>query len=90
MDAVFCAVNRLTEGGDVRGEDERIGIMDALRTVTVDSAGQNREPGIGTICEGGRADLVILDRNPLRCDPKSLRDVTVVETIKGGRTVYRR
>ena len=90
MDAVFCAVNRLTEGGDVRGEDERIGIMDALRAVTVDSAGQNREPGIGTICEGGRADLVILDRNPLRCDPKSLRDVSVVETIKGGRTVYRR
>ena len=90
MDAVFCAVNRLTEGGDVRGEDERIGIMDALRAVTVDSAGQNREPGIGTIREGGRADLVILDRNPLRCDPKSLRDVTVVETMKGGRTVYRR
>ena len=90
MDAVFCAVNRLTEGGEVRGEDERIGIMDALRAVTVDSAGQNREPGIGTIREGGRADLVILDRNPLRCDPKSLRDVTVVETMKGGRTVYRR
>ena len=36
------------------------------------------------------ARVVILDRNPLRCDPKSLRDVTVVETIKGGRTVYRR
>ena len=90
MDAVFCAVNRRTEGGDVRGEGERIGIMEALRAVTVDSAGQNREEGIGTIEEGGWADLVVLDRNPLGCDPSDLREVTVLETIKRGRTVYRR
>ena len=90
MGAVFCAVNRRTEGGDVRGGGERIGIMEALRAVTVDSAGQNREEGIGTISEGGWADLVVLDRNPLRCDPSDLREVTVLETIKRGRTVYKR
>ena len=89
MDAVFCAVNRVTENGDVRGESERIGVMDALRAVTVDSAGQNREPGIGEIREGCFADLVILDRDPLECEPSELRDVRVLETIKRGRTVYR-
>ena len=89
MDAVFCAVNRVTENGDVRGEGERIGIMDALRAVTVDSAGQNREPGIGEIREGCFADLIILDRDPLGCEPSELRDVRVLETIKHGRTVYR-
>ena len=90
MDSVFCAVNRSTEGGDTRGPGERIGIMDALRAVTADSAGQNRETGIGSIKEGNMADLVILDHNPLRCEPGKLREVTVIETIKGGRTVYRR
>ena len=63
--------------------------MDALRAVTVDSAGQNREPGIGEIREGFFADLVILDRDPLECEPSELRDVRVLETIKRGRTVYR-
>ena len=90
MDAVFCAVNRLTRGGDVRGTSERIGVMDALRAVTVDSAGQNHEGGVGVIRAGCRADLVVLDRNPLECAPERLRDVTVVETFKGGVSVYRR
>ena len=89
MDSVFCAVNRITEGGDVRGEGERIGVMDALRAVTVDSAGQNREPGIGEIREGCHADLIVLDRSPLGCGPSELRDVRVLETIKRGRMVYR-
>ena len=89
MDSVFCAVNRVTENGDIRGEGERIGIMDALRAVTVDSAGQNREPGIGEIREGFFADLIVLDRDPLKCEPSELRDVRVLETIKHGRTIYR-
>ena len=89
MDSVFCAVNRVTENGDVRGEGERIGVMDALRAVTVDSAGQNRESGIGEIREGSFADLIVLDRDPLGCEPSELRDVKVLETIKRGKTVYR-
>ena len=89
MDSVFCAVNRITENGDVRGEGERIGIIDALRAVTVDSAGQNREPGIGEIRKGSFADLIVLDRDPLGCEPSGLRDVRVLETIKRGKTVYR-
>lgn len=89
MDSVFCAVNRVTENGDVRGENERIGIMDALRAVTIGSAGQNREPGIGEIREGCFADLIILDRNPLECKPSELREVSVLETIKHGKTVYK-
>ena len=89
MDSVFCAVNRVTENGDVRGEGERIGVMDALKAVTIDSAGQNREPGIGEIGEGSYADLIVLDRDPLGCEPSELREVKVLETIKRGRTVYR-
>ena len=49
----------------------------------------NREPGIGEIREGCFADLIVLDRDPLECEPSELRDVRVLETIKRGRTVYR-
>ena len=89
MDAVYCAVNRTTEGGDVRGESERIGIGDALRAVTVDAAGQNGEDGIGRIASGCRADLIVLDRDPRACHPEDLRQVRVLETFKGGMSVYR-
>jgi hypothetical protein len=41
----------------------------------------SREPG-------KRADLVILDRNPLDVDPMTIKDIKVVETIKDGRTIY--
>ena len=89
MDAVYCAVNRITEGGDVRGESERIGIEGALRAVTVDAAGQNGEDRIGRIAPGCRADLIVLDRDPRACPPEDLRQVRVLETIKGGVSVYR-
>jgi predicted amidohydrolase YtcJ len=34
------------------------------------------------------ADLVVLDRDPLECDPSALRDVSVVATMVGGRWTH--
>ena len=39
---------------------------------------------------GKLADLVILERNPLMVDPATIKDIAVVETIKEGRSIYRR
>ena len=33
-------------------------------------------------------DLVILDKNPLKVDPLTIKDIKVVETIKDGKTIY--
>jgi predicted amidohydrolase YtcJ len=35
-----------------------------------------------TLEPGQLADLVILDQNPLKVDPMSIRDIKVAETIK--------
>lgn len=43
----------------------------------------------GTIAVGGQADFVVLSANPLAVERTKLKDVRVLETIKGGVTVYR-
>lgn len=37
---------------------------------------------------GKRADLVILDKNPLKIDPMEIKDIVVLETIKDGKTIF--
>ena len=32
---------------------------------------------------------MVLDKNPLVVDPRSIKDIHVVETIKEGKTIYR-
>ena len=93
LDAVFTlwsAANRESKSGKVIGASERIPVSHALRALTADAAWQYRlERERGTLEAGKVADLVLLSRNPLTTDPKLLRDVKVVETVKEGRTVYR-
>ena len=44
----------------------------------------------GTLEAGKLADMVILDRNPLKTDKMQIRDIQVLETIKEGETLYTR
>jgi predicted amidohydrolase YtcJ len=88
---VDAGVNRLSGSGKVVGSDERVGPYDALRAVTVTAAYQLKEEKTkGTLEPGKLADLVILDKNPLKVEPTTIKDIAVVETIKEGRTVYTR
>ena len=65
--------------------------MEALHAVTLGAAYQYfEEDEKGSITPGKRADLVILDANPLLVDPDTLKDITILETISRGRSVYRR
>lgn len=86
---MWAAVNRLTASGEVLGPEQRISPLQALRAHTIDAAWQVfLEDEIGSIEPGKRADLVILDRNPLD-DPAALKDIRVLETIIDGETVHR-
>lgn len=89
--SVWVAVNRLTAGGEVLGADQRIGVMDALKAVTLEPAYQHHEEADkGSISVGKRADLVILGADPRVVAPETIRDITVVETIKDGRNIFTR
>ena len=81
----------LTRSGAVLGPEQKIPVVEALAAVTIRAAWQYFEEGEkGSLREGKRADLVLLERDPLTADPMSLRDIPVLATWKDGRLIYRR
>ena len=88
---VDAGVNRAIADGTVIGEKERVSPYVALKAVTAYAAFQIKEEKTkGTLEQGKLADLVILEQNPLKVDPKTIKDIRVMETIKEGETVFRR
>ena len=85
----WTAVTRQTRSGQVLGPAERVSAEVAFRAMTQWAAFQYfEEQEKGTITPGKRADLVLLSANPLEVAPAELLTVTVVETLKDGRTVF--
>ena len=90
IETMWIAVNRKMKDGQVLGADEKIPALAALEAVTKNGAYQYFEEDIkGTIKEGKLADLVILDKNPLKVDSDDIRNIKVLETIKEGKTIFK-
>lgn len=69
---------------------ERITPTEALRAYTVGSAyAEFAEDRKGSIEPGKYADLAVLSDDPLSVRPEQIREIRVLETIVGGRSVYR-
>ena len=84
-----ATVNRTSRSGQVMGPDERLTPLDALKAVTIWGAYSHfEEDRKGSIEVGKLADLVVLSDNPLTIEPSEIHQITVLETIKEGRTVY--
>ena len=91
LEAAACAALRRTGSGGTLDPGERIGVYEALRALTAGAAWQYHAEGErGTLAPGKRADLVILDRDPAALPPEELEAVRVLETVGGGRTLWRR
>lgn len=89
LDLVDAGVNRLSGSGKVVGPDERIPPYHALRAVTAMAAYQlKEEKNKGTLEAGKLADLVVLDKNPLKVESTTIKGIAVLETIKEGKTVF--
>lgn len=82
-------VTRRTRSGDILGADERIGVTDALKSLTIWGAYQHfEEKTKGSIEVGKVADFVVLSADPYAVDIEDLDELTVVETIKTGASIY--
>lgn len=90
MFVVWTAVNRPMRDGSVLGSEQRVTPYEALQAITINSARQHFEEHTkGSIQVGKLADLVVLSDDPTAVDPMAIKDITVLETIKQGATIYR-
>lgn len=91
LHSVWSAVNRISVAGTKIGPEQCIGVYDALKGITINAAyAYFEEDSKGSIKEGKRADLVILDKNPLKVDKMAIKDIHVLETFKDGESIFKR
>ncbi|MBA2462529.1 MAG: amidohydrolase [Actinobacteria bacterium] len=84
-----AAVLRTIDERPAWRQQERLGVEQALQAATVNPAwltGDERRRG--KLLPGYLADLVVLDRDPVACEPDELRELQVVATMVGGRWVH--
>ncbi|MBR0572856.1 MULTISPECIES: amidohydrolase [Pasteurellaceae] len=87
---IWSAVNRETRSGVIVGESERATPYQALKAITINAAYEHFDEKIkGSLKVGKLADLVILDKNPIKEEPKKIKEIKVVETIKEGKTIFK-
>ena len=84
----WCAVNRRSASGRLLGAQQRIGVGDALRAITLGAAWTLKLDGeIGSIETGKRADFAVLEADPMEVAPEALKDVGVWGVVADGRPV---
>lgn len=86
-----ATVNRTTRSGRVLGPEHRVSPEVALKAMTLWPAFQHfEEKNKGSLEVGKLADLVVLSDNPLTVPKEKLIDIKVLETIKEGKTIYKK
>ena len=72
------------------GDDPGLPVEAVLRAASIDAAHELHEDDVtGSLEVGKFADLIVLDRNPLTIPAEQIAMVRVLETVVGGRSVYR-
>ena len=71
------------------GEDPGLSREVVLEAATINAAYELHEDDVtGSLEVGKFADVIVLDRNPLKIPSEDIAHVKVLETVVGGRTVY--
>jgi predicted amidohydrolase YtcJ len=87
--AIQAMVTRKGWNGEVWGANQRITVDEALRVNTLNGAYATHEEGLkGSIAPGKLADYVMLDADPHTVDPDRIKDIRIVRTVTGGKTMY--
>ena len=85
---MWAGVNRVTLDGNVRGSEQRVSRLAALKAVTLDAAYSLRmEKDVGSIVPGKLANFTILADNPVTVEPMKIKDIRVWGTVNEGRVL---
>jgi predicted amidohydrolase YtcJ len=85
-----ASVSRRSRNGVVIGEEQKISMLEAIKSLTVNAAYQyGEEEKKGTLEVGKLADFVVLSSNPLTVEENRIMDLRVMETIKNGVTLFK-
>ena len=88
---IWTAVNRVSRSGTIIGQAERTTPYLALQAITTFAYYELFDENLkGTLTVGKLADFVILDKNPLKVPPIEIKNIKVVETIKEGKTIFKK
>lgn len=87
--ALQSMVTRKDFSGRVWGPGQRITLEQALKVCTLHGAYASFEENEkGSVTAGKLADFVVLARDPHDVDPDQIKNIQVVRTVVGGRTVH--
>lgn len=89
MMALQSMVTRKDYRGHVWGPNQRITVDQAIRVCTINAAHASYDENVkGSITAGKLADFVILAEDPHDADPDHLKDIKVMRTVVGGKTMH--
>lgn len=89
--ALQSMVTRKDYAGREWGTNQRITVDQALQVATINGAYSSHEENVkGSISVGKYADFVVLEKDPHEVDPDTLKDIRIMRTVVGGRTVFSR
>lgn len=89
LTAMSCACTRISADGELLGAQERISAQSALHALLINAALQYGESADkGQLSPGMRADLLILDRNPLKTPTDALESIRTCACYKDGTLVF--
>src|SRR5262245_25100743 len=87
--AIQSMVTRKDMEGRVWGANQKVTVDEALKIATINGARASYEENVkGSITAGKLADFVILAQDPHEVEPDRIKNIKVVRTVAGGRTVY--
>jgi predicted amidohydrolase YtcJ len=87
--AIQAMVTRTGWNGETWGANQKITLDEAIRVNTINGAYNSREErDKGSVTVGKLADYVILADDLHTVAPTKIKDVKIVRTVVGGRTVY--
>jgi hypothetical protein len=87
--ALQSMVTRKDFSGNVWGPKQRVTLDEALTIATLHGAYASHEESVkGSITAGKYADFVMLEKDPHDVNPDEIKNIKVVRTVVGGKTMH--